>query len=266
MENEESVTRITRATLNRRTLLAGVGIGGAGMLSGCLSSDDANDDDTGDDDSDDPTTENGDDNGDSENGDDGDSDSPDTLSELTHDAFDVDEADHPLFYANPDVSGPGGDVSYIMTLEARGGGAGRTELIDQFETFIIRFNSGVLHREDGDDVTVPVEVTVDFTESVEERERFILTWESAIPTGKYTGLTYDVEAIELVHEEDGDVTEQFIAPEASEVERPAEVGEEYTYWSESEVSVDHEVHDVDEYSETTFSETNTLGEFIIRPN
>lgn len=204
--------------LARRRLLVATGLGGAALLAGCLGEDD------------------------------GDADT-ETLSEPSHDAFDVDPEDQPLLYANPDVSGPGGEATYEMQLDVRG------QEIESFESFVVHFASGTLHRQGGDDVSVPVDVTVDLLESVEEGEAFLLTWDLAIPTGEYTGLTYDVEAVEIVHEEDGDVTDQFTAPPTSETRSPASVGPGSEYRSMSTVAVDHG-------AETTFSERTSLGTFI----
>lgn len=264
-----SVHQITDR-ITRRTFLATTGSGTVTVLAGC--SDDSNSGSNSDDESesdnsnttDDSSDDgNSDSNGDDESGsddsnttddssDDGQSsDGNGVLSPKTHDEFGEDPEEEPLFYANPNVTGPGDNAEYVMALEVSPRGEA-----EDYERFIVTIDSGTLHRNSGDDVTVPIDVTVDLLESAEEEERFILASGLGIPTGDYTGLTYEVTPVDISHIDGGDVTDEFEQPPTAEHPEAAEVGVDNEYWTLGSVTLTNEFS-------PTFEESLTLGSFII---
>lgn len=166
----------------RRVLVTGSGVTLA-ALAGCTGSDDDGE----------------------ESGDDGSEDR--TL------AWDTDVPDDPAFLANPDVEGPGGDASYVLTTTIPS--RGETDDYDRFEIEIERV---ILHAADGDDVTVPIEVTVDLAayETGPAGDTITLAWDLAIPSGTYTSISLETSAVELIHGDEGDVTDVFEAPPTAE--------------------------------------------------
>ena len=123
------------------------------------------------------------------------------------DAWDIETPDDPAFLANPEVVGPGEDAKFVLTTWV-------TRSIDDYDRFESTFETVSLHRDGDDDVTVPIDVTVDLTayEPGSTGELITLVWVVGIPTGTYTSLTLDVTPVEIVHEFDGDVTDGFEDP------------------------------------------------------
>ena len=130
-----------------------------------------------------------------------------TNPESSDSPWDTDVPDDPAFLANPEVVGPGEDAKFVLTTWV-------TRSIDDYDRFESTFETVSLHRDGDDDVTVPIDVTVDLTayEPGSTGELITLVWVVGIPTGTYTSLTLDVTPVEIVHEFDGDVTDGFEDP------------------------------------------------------
>lgn len=110
----------------------------------------------------------------------------------------------PAFVPNPDVEGPGGDAVMSMTVEI--------DNPNGVETFEVDFDRVELHTADGDTVAVPAKVTVDFLE-FEPGTTITVIFALDIPADTYAEIDFYMDPIEIVHEDDGDVTDLYEDPE-----------------------------------------------------
>lgn len=124
----------------------------------------------------------------------------------------ADWPDDPTFTPNPDADGPGGDVTIAMTfsLNEDYGEVGN------FETFEVVFDSITLHGDEADDVTVPVDRTVDFYD-FDIGADIVLVFDADIPTGVYERVSFDMAGSEIIHDHEGAITDQFQQPEAARI-------------------------------------------------
>lgn len=118
--------------------------------------------------------------------------------------------DNQAFTPNPDAGGPGGDVDLAMQFSIRD-----YRDASDYEQFEVDFDQIVLHDETGDSVEVPVDRQIDFM-NFELETDITLVFAAPIPTGSYTHVDYEMEATEIVHDEEGDVTENFTSPPRAE--------------------------------------------------
>lgn len=207
---------MTRHRTRRWTLRAGAA-GLSGLLAGCLGdeTDDGGDGAGADDDG--PVAGSGADGGDDPD------DGPEDGSEAGAEGAVVQAAggetverpadwpDDPSFAPNPDADGPGGDVTLAMQFEVRDYGDA-----EEFESFVVDFHRITLHDASGDTVDVPVDRRIDFYAHELETD-IVLVFDAAIPAGTYTQVDYVADGVEIVHEEDGDVADQFEEPPRAEL-------------------------------------------------
>lgn len=118
--------------------------------------------------------------------------------------------DDPAFRPSQDVDAPGGGVTLAMQFQLNA-----TPNEEQFESLEVDFDVVRLHQGNGDTVEVPIEQTFDFFD-FELRTDLTLVFDLAIPAGTYTELDFVMDAVSIVHEEDGDVTEYFESPPRAE--------------------------------------------------
>lgn len=187
---------------NRREFLT-IAAASTVVLAGCSGSDDG-DDDSDDDASDDGDDGDGESNGDDTggNGDDGEPEDGEFEEWRDFDRPDDWPAD-PTFIPNPDVEDPGGEIPMAVEVSMR-------EVHDppEFESFTLDVQEVVLHEEGGDSVTVPVDRTVDFYD-YDLETALIVAFDAGIPAGRYLTVDVHLEAEEIVHAEEGDVTGDF---------------------------------------------------------
>ena len=159
---------------SRRDVLVATTVAGLATVAGCLGNGNGDDDD---------------DNGE-------DFDRPD------------DWPDNEAFTPNPDAEGPGGDVTIAMDFTLREDYAE----VDEFEAFEVEFDAVTLHKQGGDEVEVPVDRTVDFYD-FDVGEDIVLIFAAEIPDATYDEMSFDMSGSEIIHEDDGDVTDSFSAPD-----------------------------------------------------
>jgi len=119
--------------------------------------------------------------------------------------------DDPAFTPNADVQGPGGDVVMSMAVEITDSFAA-----GEIETFEVEFDRIDLYTADGDTVPVQADVTVDFL-AFDSGTDITIIFDVDIPANRYVEIDFYMDPIEIVHEEDGDVTDLYENPPRMDV-------------------------------------------------
>ncbi|THE66704.1 hypothetical protein D8Y22_00815 [Salinadaptatus halalkaliphilus] len=182
------------------------------------------------------------------------------------DRWDVETPDDPAFLANPDVDGPSDEASYVLATTIRSHGD-----VGEYDRFAVTVESATLSRADGADVTVPVGVPVDLTgyETGPAGDTVTLTWDLGIPAGTYTSLTLETTPVEIVHEDDGDITDAFEAPPTAEfsADDGAAVSADGALVTEMELEVRYDsASGTPTFEESLAVNTNTMESVVLDPS
>ncbi|MEY7850150.1 hypothetical protein AB7C87_13235 [Natrarchaeobius sp. A-rgal3] len=180
--------------------------------------------------------------------------------------WDVETPDDPAFLANPDVVGPSDEASYVLATTIRDHGE-----IDEYERFEVTVERVALHTADGDDVTVPVDVTVDLTayEVGPVGDVVTLAWDVGIPADTYTSLTLETTPNEILHEADGDVAGAFAEPPTAEfsADDGAEVFDDGALRTQMELEVRYDsASGTPTFEESLAVNTNTMDSIVLDPS
>lgn len=176
---------MVRKATNRRSLLMGTGAAAAATLAGCMGNGDGN-------------------------GDDGDDFFP-------YDRPD-DWPDRESFTPNPNVEGPGGEAMVTTEVSLRED----YRAVDEFEKMEVNFKQLDMYHSDKGWVEIPVERTFDFYH-FDVGETIIPQWAAEIPAGRYTHVNFHMFGSEIIHEEEGDVTDNWEEPEQAGITTDEEV-------------------------------------------
>lgn len=133
--------------------------------------------------------------------------------------------DHEAFTPNPNVEGPGGDAMITLFVGLREG----YRDVDTFEKMEVNFDQITMYRDESDEwIDVPVERTFDFYH-FDIGQEIIPLWAAEIPTGTYSFLELHMYGSEVIHEEEGDVTDGWELPERGRFRNPLELeaGDQY---------------------------------------
>ncbi|MCU4744778.1 hypothetical protein [Natronoglomus mannanivorans] len=192
--------------------------------------------------------------------------SPDPNTDsIADDQWDVQTPDDPAFLANPSVEEPSDEASYVLATTIRDHGE-----IDEYDRFEVSLERVALHTTDGDDVTVPLDISIDLTayETGPAGDIVTLAWDVGIPAGTYTSLTLEASPIEIVHEADGDITDGFEEPPTAEfsADDGVEIFDDGALLTEMELEVRYDsVSGTPTFEESLAVNTNGMESVVLDP-